>query len=179
MIKTECYYGTHGTANENLKEISSSGFKKGKGLAGTGVYFWELNDYAVDLAVDWYYFSKSKRTFTDNEDVKCVIIYVGVEVPIINYLDFEEANLKQSFINAVRHYDIHNRPGTNKDRLAKLYDEYIEMIEEAYNTEVIVWRVGVNNPPGSKYPFKIVGLPICYVTSKPSIVEILEVEIKE
>ncbi|MCD6396856.1 MAG: hypothetical protein J7L71_04910 [Spirochaetaceae bacterium] len=160
-------YGTHGTLRANVDRIRNEGFSAGIGRVGKGVYFWEKSEFSDILALEWCKFS-GKRIIEYSGIDECSIIRVRIMVGEDHYLDFEDNRVRALLAKIVKDKKISD----DKDSISALFDMFISSIERDFGMEIFVWRKSVAPPRTKKYPLKILGAPVCYITSKPDLVEI-------
>lgn len=163
--------GYHATTISNYEEIVEHGFKLGKGLRGTGVYFWEDNcGYGIRLSTGWYEFCTKKKTY-DCCEKKAIAIIQGSFEPEneYNFLNIVEREKREKIYQLAKSkkMDIQNR-----DVLYAIYDLFFCQLEilTGYRLQVIETTVNTFGIRDTDFPSQVLGQPYCYLVREPRII---------
>lgn len=164
--------GYHATTLSNYEKIVEQGFMLGKGLRGTGVYFWEDNSgYGISLATGWYKFCNRKNAYEKCEE-KAIAIIQGFFEPEseYNFLNIEERENRKMIYQLAksRKMDIQNR-----DMLYKIYDLFFCQLEilTGYRLQVIETTVNTFGIRDTDFPSQLLGQLYCYLVREPRIIK--------
>jgi hypothetical protein len=163
--------GYHAITRSNYEEIVRHGFKLGKGLRGTGVYFWEDNcGYGISLSTGWYEFCNRKKAYEDCGE-KAIAVIQGFFEPedeycFLNIAD-RETRGKIFHLAKNRMMDMQNREG-----LYAIYDVFFRQLEilTGYRFQVIETTVNTFGIRDTDFPSQVLGQPYCYLVREPHII---------
>lgn len=165
--------GYHATTVSNYEQIVSQGFLKGKGLRGTGVYFWEENcGFGVELSKGWYRFCKERRDYDSCRNSEIAIIQ-GFFEPKDEYsfLNIEVRKIRESIYRlAVKHkMDVKDLAG-----LYAIYDLFFCQLENhtRCSLQVIETTVNTFGVRYSEFPSQLLGQPYCYIVRDTGIINV-------
>ena len=129
--------GTHGTCVSRAESITVHGFGTGRGLRGSGVYFWSytiesLEDYVRALAIAWWRFAKdSKQHYKNEYNQSCSILYVSFNLDQNDILDLENQLLRDKFIEYSQKIlpKLDKHSDSNEEKIRTIYDMFVKDIE--------------------------------------------------
>jgi len=165
--------GYHATTISNYEEIVEHGFKLGKGLRGTGVYFWEDNcGYGISLSTGWYGFCNRKKAYDYCEN-KAIAVIQGFFEPANEYsfLNIDDRRKRENIFQLAksRKMDMHDRDG-----LYALYDLFFCQLESliGHRLQVIETPVNTFGTRDTDFPYQVLGQPYCYLVRDSHIIRI-------
>lgn len=167
-------HGLHATCVSNYQEICARGFETGKGLRGTGVYFWEDEDkdIALGLAKSWYeYAKKVLRSYNECEHNDMIIIYGEWDIEENELLDIDSRPLRYQIYKMGQDYLINM---TDRNNMCTLYDMFINRLEAKIGTSFKVIGATVSPMPydyAPQYPTQVLGPPYCYIVRDTGIIK--------
>ena len=157
-----CYNGSHGTSLTLYNKIKKTGFRLSSdrvGRAGKGIYFWAEGPLYLRLAKEWF-IDRKKKGIYEESNPECAIVIATLKVQSTEYIDFEDVTLKGEI------YALGIEKGLNLDNalaIAKLYNLFINKLEERLKTTIKIFTIRAAPPEGSSYPIKAIGAPLCCV----------------
>ena len=175
-ISYDEYIGSHGTTFDRWLLIKENNtFCYGEGERGTGVYFWEKNDYAKSLAIAWYVNRRKKQKCNQVSEQNCAIIWATIKVNKGLIIDFNESKWRNYVLKLLKKND---NPD-NREETCKIYDLVCEKIEQQLKNKIKLVITSVYPPSIKKvdiYPTQIVGMATCYVVKDPKCIDNLKCE---
>jgi len=165
--------GSHGTSVTRAQRVHASGFHLGRGMRGTGVYFW-TGPYYVELAIGWYNYQRSLNRYNADGEPGCAIIIAAISVGDMEVLDLEAEELRDEIALTIKEQGLNTQ---NKREITELYDLFIKKIEQRLNITFKVVKVKVGIPTGffPDYPMNMIGAPLCCVVRDTTCVAIKEI----
>jgi len=156
---TLTFQGSHGTTKDAYNGIRERGFLLGDGRYGEGAYFWLEGPHYEKLAEEWCVERKKENKYSSISSSLC-IIFVKMTCDKDNFLDLENWKLRvrlneMAIARKINQNDI--------QRIGTLYSVFIETYERCLKTAVWIYQVRVTMPNNSKYPFRVMGNPMCLV----------------
>ncbi|MDM8515820.1 hypothetical protein QUF76_06440 [Desulfobacterales bacterium HSG16] len=179
MIDTDSveYVGSHGTTVTKYLDIKKNGFRLGSGVRGKGIYFWENNVYAKDLAFAWYVTATRQKDspYRNDQKKECAIIWAILDADKDEIIDFNSKIYRDQILNLIKNLKCDD----NREGAYKLYDTCIDMIEAelGYKIKFIITEV---YPPTGKlriFPTQMYGMAPCLVAREPSCINLLSCDI--
>lgn len=165
--------GYHATTVSSYEKIVEHGFKLGKGLRGTGVYFWEDNcGYGISLYTGWYEFNNSKKAFEycENKDIAIIHGFFEPENECC-FLNIDDRRKRERIFQLAksRNMDIHDRDG-----LYAIYDLFFCQLENltGHSLQVIETTVNTFGIRNTAFPSQVLGQPYCYLVRDARIIKI-------
>lgn len=150
------YKGSHGTSRSRADKISKAGFERGRGRAGTGIYFWLEGPYCLELAKEWFNQLKSSGKISDETDPECAIIIASLKAYKSEVLDLENYTLKNKIAQLRK-----EKKFTGNSRA--LHECFVNQLQKEAGTYFKILLVRVTTPKPSSYPLQDLGSPICCV----------------
>ncbi|MEZ9006241.1 hypothetical protein AB6E26_26755 [Vibrio splendidus] len=180
------YKGTHGTTCSAADTILATGFKKGPGLRGAGVYFWlyqfaELLQEAEQLAIAWYKFESNKGSYSKHKDKNCAVVLADLDTKEDDVFDFEAKR---------QHFMVYAKAITDKLGEAKLtheeekvmlsgiHDKFFNDWEEKAkgSFDAVLVKVQAPNKFKSTFHKDIASQPHCILVRNENIIKITDVK---
>jgi len=170
------YIGSHGTTVTKWLDIKYNGFSLGGGERGRGIYFWENNVYAKELALGWYVTAtrRNDSPYKDDPKKECAIIWAELEADKGEIIDFTGQNYRKQILTLIKKLDTTDK----RDEAYKLYDEYIDMLEIELGYK-IKFAIAMVYPPSGKFnvfPTQLYGMAPCYIAREPSCIGLVSCE---
>jgi len=163
--------GLHATTMSSYQEICKNGFKSGKGLRGTGVYFWDDAEHlAYELACSWYKYSLHVKAYSNCDNAEMAIVQGKWEIEETEFLDIEPRDIRVEVYKTGIALEIDM---TDRKKLCGLYDAFFKRLEKNLGCQIKVIGVGVSPLPigySPKYPSQVLGPPYCYIVREAGII---------
>lgn len=184
------YKGTHGTCRSCAESIQNNGFNIGKGLRGSGAYFWPYNpelaslaDISENLAISWWLFEHQKGSYSSFKDKLCAVIDTRFNLNPEDIFEFEI--YRDQFIEFCHKVmgrleeNSDNQP-INKECLSGLYDTFISLVEKKNTHPYKAIKVRVQAPKKfsarCKINSDILGQPECMVIKDANVISIEQIK---
>lgn len=180
-----CYKGTHGTTCSAADTIAASGFKKGPGIRGGGVYFWlyqfaELLQEAEQLAIAWYNFERQRGAYSKHTNMECAVLLADLDTKEDQVFDFEAKRqhfmvYAQATLNKLNSAELDEKK--RKELLSALYDRFVSHWEEKVEKSFDAVLVRVQAPPRFKslYHRDVASQPQCILVRNEGIIRVTDV----
>lgn len=180
------YKGTHGTTCSAAETISVTGFTKGPGLRGSGVYFWlyqfaELLQEAEQLALAWYAFEWKKGSYSKHKNQNCAVVFADLDTKEEAIFDFEAKRQHFMVYTSAIMDKLKDSELTNEERkniLSGLHDKFFNDWENKTKNAFDAVLVRVQSPKGFKSSFHqdVASQPHCILVRNESIIKITNVK---
>ncbi len=168
------YSGSHATTMSKWLSIQQDGFKVNQGLRGTGVYFWEDNVYARDLAVAWYINSMRRGAYSKDKDKKCVILWADLAANVDEVADYTEPELRNYVLTLIKRLEC----ADDKNQAGKIYDLIVERVQALIGNTIKIVFTTVTPPNKPRhYPTQTFGPAYCYIVIDVDCISIKDNEI--
>lgn len=165
--------GSHGTSMTKAGSIlSTKSFTHGRGLRGTGAYFWRKSSFYERFALAWYKQALRNGTFSSDFDKSPAVLVVELNCDDDSYLDLLDIDLEEKVGLMVNTYL--NAEPANRGKISKAYDFAFHEIEKEFNCKIKLIRVKV--PPPDKdftvdfYDIRALGAVPCLICTDDSII---------
>ncbi|MBN8108631.1 hypothetical protein M2G96_03620 [Vibrio vulnificus] len=179
------YKGTHGTTCSAADAILATGFTKGPGLRGAGVYFWmyqfaELLQEAEQLAIAWYRQESQKGSYSTHKNDNCAIVLADLDTKEEDVFDFEAK--RQHFMVYAKaimdKLDAKLTKDEEKEVLSGIHDKFFTDWEKKVKSsfDAVLVRVQAPNRFNSAFHKDIASQPQCILVRNASIIKITDVK---
>ncbi|RLC21341.1 MAG: hypothetical protein DRI57_02550 [Deltaproteobacteria bacterium] len=134
--------GVHGTTVARARKIADEGFSLSIGRRGSGAYFWRQGYHSRNLAVAWWKFCKERNIYSGDNNQNCAVIDAEISVKRAEYLSLEEHGIKDKIAVLAGK----QRVGSDKRKIAKLYDFFIRKMEQKGKLKIRVVEIFLSHP---------------------------------
>jgi hypothetical protein len=152
-----------------MEAIRDTGWRRGVGFRGDGVYFWRKTELWEKIGIAWFEFAKREGSYERDEDPGCGIVHVNLETKEDRFLDLEQDQFRDDLIRVCVKHDVD--PKSKADVIGAIHDMYLQDYEQQVGTTIAVVRVILAVPNVQEwYPFRFIGNPTAYVVRDETVI---------